>query len=98
MNTIIITIIITPIVQQRSLTITIDQDHARGVAALLERWTGVAPALAVSDDPRASDVIETYARSDQAWVVAVRMHRPPSINFFFIFCSLKKGERRMRMY
>jgi len=55
------------------LVITIDQDHARGVAALLERWTGVAPALAVSDDPRASDVIETYARSDQAWVVAVRM-------------------------
>jgi len=55
------------------LVITIDQDHARGVAALLERWTGEAPAIAVSDDPRASEVIERYARSEQAWVVAVRM-------------------------
>ena len=42
-------------------------------AALLERWTGEAPAIALSDDPKASDVIEAYARSDQSWVVAVRM-------------------------
>ncbi len=55
------------------LVITIDQDHARSVAALLERWTGEAPAVAVSDDPRATDVIESYANSEQAWVVAVRM-------------------------
>lgn len=55
------------------LVIAIDQDHARACAALLERWTGEAPAIALSDDPRASDVIESYARSDQAWVVAVRM-------------------------
>ena len=55
------------------LVIAIDQDHARGVAALLERWTGEAPAIALSDDPRASEVIDAYARSDQAWVVAVRM-------------------------
>lgn len=55
------------------LVIAIDQDHARGVAALLERWTGEAPAIALSDDPRASEVIDGYARSDQAWVVAVRM-------------------------
>lgn len=55
------------------LVIAIDQDHARACAALLERWTGEAPALALSDDPRASEVIDGYARSDQAWVVAVRM-------------------------
>ncbi len=55
------------------LVIAIDQDHARGVAALLKRWTGEAPALAVSDDPRASEVIAGYASGDQAWVVAVRM-------------------------
>ena len=55
------------------LVIAIDQDHARACAALLERWTGEAPAIALSDDPKASDVIEGYARSDQAWVVAVRM-------------------------
>ncbi len=55
------------------LVIAIDQDHARACAALLERWTGERPAVALSDDPKASDVIEGYARSDQAWVVAVRM-------------------------
>ena len=55
------------------LVITIDQDHARAVAALLERWTGEAPAVAVSDDPRATEVIERYAAGEQAWVVAVRM-------------------------
>jgi len=55
------------------LVIAVDQAHARACAALLERWTGEAPAVALSDDPRASAVIETYARSDQAWVVAVRM-------------------------
>ncbi|MEC7968226.1 MAG: DEAD/DEAH box helicase [Actinomycetota bacterium] len=55
------------------LVIAIDQDHARSCAALLERWTGEAPAIALSDDPKASDVIEAYARSDQSWVVAVRM-------------------------
>lgn len=55
------------------LVIAIDQAHARACAALLERWTGEAPAVALSDDPNASAVIETYARSDQAWIVAVRM-------------------------
>ena len=44
-----------------------------GPVPLLERWTGEAPAIALSDDPKASDVIEAYARSDQSWVVAVRM-------------------------
>ena len=55
------------------LVIAIDQEHARACAALLERWTGERPAIALSDDPKASEVIEQYARSDQAWVVAVRM-------------------------
>ncbi len=55
------------------LVISIDQDHARGVAALLERWTGEKPAIAVSDDPRASEVIDRFAGGDQAWIVTVRM-------------------------
>ncbi len=55
------------------LVITIDQDHARGVASLLQRWTGEKPAIAVSDDPRASEVIDRFASGDKAWVVAVRM-------------------------
>ncbi|MEZ5165507.1 MAG: hypothetical protein R2695_03085 [Acidimicrobiales bacterium] len=55
------------------LVIATDQDHACGIAGLLARWTGEQPALAVSDDPRASTVIEEYARDETAWVVAVRM-------------------------
>jgi superfamily II DNA or RNA helicase len=55
------------------LVIAMDQEHARGIARLIEKWTGETPALAVSDDPRASEVIDEYARSDAAWVIAVRM-------------------------
>ena len=55
------------------LVIAMDQEHARDIANLLERWTGKRPALAVSDDPRASEVIAGYADGDAAWVIAVRM-------------------------
>jgi len=55
------------------LVIATDQDHARSIAKLLHRWTGEEPAVALSDDPKASQVIEGYANSDQAWVIAVRM-------------------------
>lgn len=55
------------------LVIAMDQEHARGISRLLERWTGETPSLAVSDDPRASQVIEEYAAGDGAWVIAVRM-------------------------
>ena len=55
------------------LVITIDQDHARQVADLLARRTGQRPAVALSDDPRASEVIARFAEGDDPWVVAVRM-------------------------
>ncbi|RMH74420.1 MAG: DEAD/DEAH box helicase [Actinomyces sp.] len=55
------------------LVVALDQDHARGVARLLERRTGRAPAVAVSDEPASSRVIEEFARGDDPWIVAVRM-------------------------
>lgn len=55
------------------LVIAMDQEHARGIAKLLERWTGEKPAIAVSDDPRASEVIEQFAQGTDPWVIAVRM-------------------------
>jgi len=55
------------------LVIAIDQEHARGIAAMIERRTGERPAVALSDDPRASEVIDGFARSTAPWVVAVRM-------------------------
>jgi superfamily II DNA or RNA helicase len=55
------------------LVIAMDQDHARGVARLLERRARVPVRVALSDDPDASGVIGRFAVGDEPWVVAVRM-------------------------
>ncbi len=55
------------------LVIAIDQDHARGVAAMLKKRTGEDPLVALSDDPRASAVIDQFAEGTTPWIVAVRM-------------------------
>jgi superfamily II DNA or RNA helicase len=55
------------------LIIATDHEHARSIADLLERRHGVTAHIALSDDPRASDVIEAFATGDEQWVVAVRM-------------------------
>jgi superfamily II DNA or RNA helicase len=55
------------------LVIASDHEAARAYAGILERITGTAPALVLSDDPRASSRIEAFARSDERWMVAVRM-------------------------
>lgn len=56
------------------LIVSMDQDHARWVADLVGRITGVKAAVAVSDDPAASGVIEEFAgHKKQQWLVAVNM-------------------------
>ena len=55
------------------LIIAIDQEHASGIADLMERRTGTRPVVAVSDDPTASDKIAAFADADSPWIVAVRM-------------------------
>jgi hypothetical protein len=55
------------------LVIATDQDHARGVAALLRDRSGVAATVATSDDPEASDRIAEFADGSGHWLVAVRM-------------------------
>ncbi len=40
---------------------------------MLERRHGVTPAIALSDDPKASQVIERFGQSTDPWIVAVRM-------------------------
>lgn len=55
------------------LIIATDHEHARGIADLLERRRGIAPKIALSDDPKASDVIDSFAQGDTPWIVAVRM-------------------------
>lgn len=55
------------------LIIATDHDHARAIADLLTARHGVEPKIALSDDPRASDVIAEFSSSDDPWIIAVRM-------------------------
>jgi superfamily II DNA or RNA helicase len=55
------------------LVIAMDQEHARGIAAVLQTRFGMPARVATSDDPGASKVIEGFARGQEPWLVAVRM-------------------------
>lgn len=55
------------------LVIATDHAAAKAYAQILERITGVKPALILSDDPRASARIEQFSAGDERWMVAVRM-------------------------
>ena len=55
------------------LVIAADQDHARGIAAILADRFDQRATVVTSDDPGASSGIQRVATSDQPWLVAVRM-------------------------
>lgn len=55
------------------MVITMDQDHAKGIAAILKARLGVRATLATSDDPSASRKIAAFREGDAPWIVAVRM-------------------------
>lgn len=55
------------------LAITIDQEHAKAIAAIMEERLGIAPTIATSDDPSASEKISRFADGIAPWIVAVRM-------------------------
>jgi superfamily II DNA or RNA helicase len=55
------------------LVIAMDQDHARGIASILEKRHGAKVVIATSDDPTASRRIARFAAGDDPWIVAVRM-------------------------
>ena len=55
------------------LVITMDQEHAKAIAGVLEARLGVTPTVATSDDPAASDKISRFADGIAPWIVAVRM-------------------------
>ena len=55
------------------LVICMDVEHAREIAALLERRWRVRATVATSDDPMASARIARFAAGDDPWIVAVRM-------------------------
>ena len=55
------------------LVIAIDQEHARGIARILEERLGVVATVATSDDPDASKKISAFSQGSAPWIVAVRM-------------------------
>ncbi|MFT4043901.1 MAG: DEAD/DEAH box helicase [Gordonia sp. (in: high G+C Gram-positive bacteria)] len=55
------------------LVIATDQTAARDYAELLESITGRKPVLVLSDDPKSSSRIAAFSKSDDEWMVAVRM-------------------------
>ena len=55
------------------LVIAGDQTSARAYAGVLERVTGTAPTVVLSDEPNSSRRIEGFSSSDERWMVAVRM-------------------------
>ena len=55
------------------MIIASDQEAARAYAVLLQRITGEAPTLVLSDDPGSSDRIAQFSRATNPWLVAVRM-------------------------
>ncbi|MHA6508900.1 DEAD/DEAH box helicase [Tessaracoccus sp. Y1736] len=55
------------------LVIATNQTTARAYARLLHDLTGSKPCVVLSDDAKATTRIETFASSDERWMVAVRM-------------------------
>src|SRR5690606_33119551 len=55
------------------LVIAMDQDHARGIAAILQARFGQKATVVTSDDPSSSDRIAEFATGSDPWLVAVRM-------------------------
>ncbi|WP_410620393.1 DEAD/DEAH box helicase [Amycolatopsis sp. cmx-8-4] len=55
------------------LVIATDQESARAYAKILERLSGQAPTLVLSDDPKASGRIKEFSETNERWIVAVRM-------------------------
>jgi len=56
-----------------ALVIATDQDSARSYAKTLKQLAGESPTLVLSDEKEASKKIAAFARSDDRWMVAVRM-------------------------
>src|SRR5882757_5942495 len=63
----------TGMVDAGGVVLASDQDDARAYADIVERVTGEAPVVIVSDDPKASAKIDAFAAGTQRMAVCVRM-------------------------
>jgi len=55
------------------LVAAMSQEHARAIAALMERRIGVRPTIVVSDLADAAERIQRFSASSDPWIVAVHM-------------------------
>lgn len=55
------------------LVIAMDQEHARGIAEIMQDQLGVQATVATSEDPAASRKIADFADGVAPWIIAVRM-------------------------
>ncbi len=55
------------------LVIATDQEHAHGIARLIDHRLRAPCQVVVSEDPQASKKLNAFADSDAPWLVAVRM-------------------------
>ncbi|MFQ3559546.1 DEAD/DEAH box helicase family protein [Streptomyces gramineus] len=55
------------------LVVAARQQEAYAYCDILEQLTGERPAIAVSDEPKATKVIERFTDDDSRWIVAVQM-------------------------
>ena len=55
------------------LVVASDQFAATAYAKILGRISGVPVPVAISDEPSASDIIKSFAKSSVPWIVAVQM-------------------------
>ncbi len=55
------------------LVIALDQEHARGIAEVMQERLDVLPTVATSDDPAASRKISLFSEGTSPWIIAVRM-------------------------
>ncbi|MFD7566287.1 DEAD/DEAH box helicase family protein [Streptomyces tendae] len=55
------------------LVVAARQQEAYAYCDILEQLTGERPAIAVSDEPKATKVIERFSEGDSRWIVAVQM-------------------------
>ena len=62
-----------PVPDAQGLVIADDQQHARDIARLLERITGEAPELIISDEPDAKAALDRFRAGSRKWAVAVGM-------------------------
>lgn len=59
--------------QAGGIVFCLDQEHAIKVQKALTKISGKKPAIAISSNPEASNIISKFANSDSLWIISVRM-------------------------